>query len=61
MKVLSKIDCNLRIGNPIVNPVFGEINSLSCQENGNNLVEIKIQEHNSGDLYAFPAFQWQKT
>ncbi len=55
MEVLSKVDLNLGVNKLSVNPVFGEINSLSYQGNSNNLVEIKIQEHNSGGIYTFTA------
>ena len=55
MEVLSKVDLNLGVNKLIANLVFGEINSLSYQGNGNNLVEIKIQEQNSGDIYTVTA------
>ena len=55
MEVLSKVDSNLRIGKLSTNSVFGEINSLSYQGNGSNLVQIKIQEHNSSEIYTFTA------
>lgn len=56
MESTSQINTNLQITKPKPNPIPGQIVNLSYQGNGNNLVEIKIQENNSGDIFTLTAF-----
>ena len=42
---------------PKQNTVFGNIiTCLSYQENGNNLVEVKVKENSSANIFTFTAF-----
>ena len=36
-----------------VNPVLGRVDSLIYQENGNNLVEVKLRQNDSGNIYIY--------
>lgn len=56
MESTSQINTNLQITKPKPNPIPGTIVNLSYQGNGNNLVEIKIQDNNSGDIFTLTAF-----
>ncbi len=56
MESTSQINSNLQIIKPKPNPIPGRIVNLSYQGNGNNLVEIKIQDNNSGDIFTLTAF-----
>ena len=56
METLSQVNSNLGIIKPSINPVFGTIDSLSYQGKGDNLVEVKIRENNSGNIFTFTAF-----
>lgn len=56
MESTSQINTNLQIIKPRPNPILGRIVNFSYQGNGNNLVEIKIQENNSGDIFTLTAF-----
>ena len=53
METLSTTDSSLHQRGMPVNPVLGKVDSLSYQGNGNNLVEVKIRENNSGNIYTY--------
>ncbi|MGB5633822.1 MAG: hypothetical protein WBM44_07400 [Waterburya sp.] len=56
MESTSQINSNLQIIKPKPNPIPGGIVNLSYQGNGDNLVEIKIEGNNSGDIFTLTAF-----
>ena len=52
----SHTDSNLEIRKPTVNIISGQISSLIYQNNGNNLVEVKISSDNFGEIFVLTAY-----
>ena len=53
MTTSSKIDSSLHQEGSVINPVLGRVESLIYHENGNNLVEVKIRQNDSGNIYIY--------
>lgn len=53
MTTSSTIDPSLHQQETAVNPVLGRVESLIYHENGNNLVEVKLRQNDSGNIYIY--------
>lgn len=56
MESTLQIRHNLEIRKPTPSSIVGLITSLSYQESGNNLVEIKVQENNLSNIFTLTAY-----
>ncbi len=53
MTTASTRESSLQQTGTAINPVLGRVESLIYHENGNNLVEVKIRQNDSGNIYIY--------